>query len=118
MSSVIRAFIAIELSPEIRARLEEVIQTLKSRLEPSAVRWTPANNIHLTLKFLGNVSDTNIEVLQKLLGATIGNHDPFEISVGDIGAFPSTRRPRVLWSGVQAPADLAQLQHAIEAETA
>lgn len=118
MASVIRAFIAIDLTSDIIARLEGVIQELQKRIDPSAVRWVPVHNIHLTLKFLGNVSVTNLEVLQKLLSAESRSHEPFEISVGDLGAFPSARRPRVIWTGIQAPPDLETLQRAIESETA
>ena len=65
--SVIRAFIAIELSSEIYARLNEVEDQLQKRLEGGVIRWVPAQNIHLTLKFLGDVSLANLEVLKKIL---------------------------------------------------
>jgi RNA 2',3'-cyclic 3'-phosphodiesterase len=116
--SVIRAFIAIELSPEIYARLNEVEEQLQQRLEAGVIRWVPAQNIHLTLKFLGDVSLANLEVLKKILESEAGKHAPFEISVGDLGAFPSIRRPRVVWIGVQAPQDLNGLQRGIETEMA
>jgi 2'-5' RNA ligase len=116
--SVIRAFIAIELSPEIYAKLNEVEKQLQQRLEVGVVRWVPAHNIHLTLKFLGDVSLANMEVLKKILESETGKHTPFEISVGELGAFPSARRPRVIWIGVQAPQDMNILQRGIETEMA
>lgn len=116
--SVIRAFIALDLSNEIYQRLERVIDDLQSQLNGVPVRWVPIDNIHLTLKFLGNVSVANLEVLKKLLKVEAVSHEPFEISVGDLGAFPSARRPRVIWTGVQAPPNLNLLQRGIEAETA
>ena len=116
--SVIRAFIAIELSSEIYARLNEVEDQLQKRLEAGVIRWVPAQNIHLTLKFLGDVSLANLEVLKKILASEVSKYAPFEISVGELGAFPSIRRPRVIWVGVQAPQDLSILQHGIETEMA
>ncbi len=116
--NVIRAFIAISLTPEIYQNLDRILEDLKGRLPGTAVRWVPARNIHLTLKFLGDVSVANLELLTKLLQSEVGRYTPFEVSVGDIGAFPSIRRPRVVWVGVKAPADLQALQHGIEAETA
>jgi RNA 2',3'-cyclic 3'-phosphodiesterase len=116
--SVIRAFIAIELSPEIYARLDEVENQLQKQLDAGVIRWVPPQNIHLTLKFLGDVSLANLEVLKKILESEVGKHTPFEISVGELGAFPSIRRPRVIWVGVQAPPDLGLLQHGIETEMA
>jgi len=112
--SVIRAFIAIELSLEIQNKLDQVIQLLRGNLDHVAVRWVPAENIHLTLKFLGDVSLTNLEILKKILQGEVARYESFEISVGDLGAFPSIKRPRVVWVKVQAPNDLAQLQRSIE----
>ena len=116
--AVIRAFIAIDLSAEIIQRLEEVAGQLKQRLDGMQIRWVPVENIHLTLKFLGDVSMTNLEVLKKILLSESSNHPTFEMSVGELGAFPSLRRPRVIWVGVTAPSELNALQHGIETETA
>jgi 2'-5' RNA ligase len=115
--SVIRAFIAIEMSPEIRRRLDQVSDELKRRLKDIPVRWVPVENIHLTLKFLGDVSVANLEVLKKILQSEIAGHHPFEMSVGELGAFPSNRRPRVIWVKVQAPAELEAVQRGIETES-
>lgn len=116
--SVIRAFIAIALSADIRQKLDEISNQLRSELRGVPVRWVPTENIHLTLKFLGNVSLTNLEVLMEILKAETSNHRPFEISIGELGAFPSTRRPRVIWVNVQAPQELEAVQVAIENATA
>ena len=115
--SVIRAFIAIEMSPEIRRRLDQVSDELKQRLKDIPVRWVPVENIHLTLKFLGDVSVANLEVLKKILQSEIAGHHPFEMSVGELGAFPSNRRPRVIWVKVEAPAELEAVQRGIETES-
>lgn len=117
MSSVIRAFIAIEMSPEIQRGLGQVSDQLRAELKDAPVRWVRAENIHLTLKFLGDVSVGNLEILQKMLAAEVSGHAPFEISVGEIGAFPNTRRPRVLWIKVQAPQELTAMQYGIDGMT-
>jgi RNA 2',3'-cyclic 3'-phosphodiesterase len=114
--SVIRAFIAISLSSEIHQQLHQVISGLKSRLPESPIRWVPANNIHLTLKFLGDVSVSNQEILTKMMRAEVSRHASFEISVGELGVFPSLRRPHVIWVGVEAPQELYLLHHGIETE--
>ena len=115
--NVIRAFIAVSLSPEIYQNLEGVVRQLKERLPGVAVRWVTVKNVHLTLKFLGDVSVSNLEILTKILQSEASHHAPFEFSVGELGAFPSIRRPRVVWVGVEAPAELHALQHGIEVET-
>ena len=97
---VIRAFIAIDLTQEILERLEQVSAQLKARLEGVPIRWVPVDNIHLTLKFLGDVSVANVEMLKKILLTEAYGHHTFDISVGGLGAFPSLRRARVVWVGV------------------
>jgi 2'-5' RNA ligase len=118
LASVIRAFIAIKLSPEIHQRLKDLNLLLKQRLPDAPVRWVQVNNIHLTLKFMGDVSTANLEALTEIIQAEALRHPSFELSVGELGAFPTTHRPRVLWVGVQAPAELTNLQQGIEQELA
>jgi 2'-5' RNA ligase len=115
--SVIRAFIAIDLSPEIQQCLDEVLQNYKSQLINIPIRWVTASNIHLTLKFLGDVSLSNLSLLTEMIQKEISTHHQFDISVGGSGAFPNIRQPRVVWIGVEAPAELASIQNGIEVTT-
>jgi len=112
----VRTFIAIELPGWMQNRLAEVIKRLK-KLGATGVRWMPSHNIHLTLKFLGEISPANLETLSSLIRAEASRQDPFEVSVSGLGTFPNSRRPRVIWVGVQAPPALSTLQANIEAET-
>jgi 2'-5' RNA ligase len=114
--SVIRAFIAIDLTPEIYQQLAEVAADFNELLDGYPIRWVPATNIHLTLKFLGDVSISNLDMLTDILKTEVSNHNPFEMSVGGSGAFPSTRRPRVVWVGIEAPPELNAVQMGIENE--
>jgi 2'-5' RNA ligase len=116
--SIIRAFIAIDLTPEIHLRLEEVMVNFKAQLSGVPIRWVPAVNIHLTLKFLGDVSLANLKILTDMLQTEVSGHHQFDISVGGSGAFPSPHRPRVIWVGVEAPPELTTVQNGIETSTA
>lgn len=116
--SVIRAFIAIELPQEIQERLNQIINRLKEQMGDVPVRWVDPENIHLTLKFLGDVSVTNIQVLQELLYAEVNSYKPMVISVGGLGAFPKLRSPRVIWVGVESPPEMVSIQRGIDAQTA
>jgi 2'-5' RNA ligase len=115
--TVFRAFIAIELPEEIQEQLDKVCELLKTSLPQAPIRWVPARNVHLTLKFLGDVSEANYAVLAEIVAVEARNHGSFVISVGGLGAFPDIRRPRVVWVGVEAPDELHALQRGIEAET-
>jgi 2'-5' RNA ligase len=114
--NAIRSFIAIELPKTIQAQLDAIIAQLKGP-RTSTVRWVPANNIHLTIKFLGDVSPTNMDMLMKMLKAEVSQLHAFSIHVGNLGAFPTPKRPRVLWVGIEAPTQLTSLVHLVEAET-
>ena len=116
--SVIRAFIAIDLSPEIYRSLDKLVSQLKQLSQENLVRWVTVRNIHLTIKFLGDVSVANLDIMTELIQSEANHHQEFEISVGKIGAFPTMHRPRVLWVGVEAPQELYTLQRGIEIETA
>lgn len=115
--SVIRAFIAIDLSPEIQNQLDVVLKNYKDQLVKVPIRWVAVNNIHLTLKFLGDVSLTNLPLLTDMLATEVSGHHGFEISVGGSGAFPNIRQPRVIWVGVEAPQELISIQNGIESTT-
>ena len=114
---LLRAFIAIEIPQEIKRQIAGQTAELR-RMIGRSVRWVMPENIHLTLKFLGDISPTNIDLLAQALKTEVGQHLPFEIDVDGLGAFPNVRRPRVIWIGLNAPADLTRLQHHLETATA
>ncbi len=116
--SVIRAFIAVDLPPDLRARLAQICDQLCDEMGQVPVRWVPPEKMHLTLKFLGDVSENNIDVLQDILRGETVDREPFAISLGGLGAFPKVRRPRVIWVGVEAPPELESLQRGIDKQTA
>jgi len=112
--ATIRAFIAIDLTAEIQRELNILSEELNRIVPPRSVRWIPANNIHLTLQFLGDIPTDNIPGIRTVL-ETVANDCPrFDLNLGGIGAFPSIKRPRVIWVGVEAPRYLYKLQSQIE----
>jgi 2'-5' RNA ligase len=117
MIPVIRAFVAIDLSHEIQIHLDEVVRKYQLQLSALPIRWVTASNIHLTLKFFGDVSLSNLTILTDILHTEISSHHQFEISVGGAGAFPNIRQPRIVWVGVEAPAELTAIQNGIEIAT-
>ena len=116
--AVLRAFIAIELPVEFSEKLEQVSKNLQSRLKGLPLRWVPAKNIHLTLKFLGDVSEASIDVVTEILKTQASNQTSFDVSIGGLGIYPNMKHPRVVWVGVEAPDELMILQRRIDTETA
>lgn len=114
---MIRAFIALDLSAQVLNGLDQACRMLKQQLPDSPVRWVVTKNIHLTLKFLGDVSEINLTALFEMLNREGERHAPFEVRVGGLGAFPNLHRPRVVWIGVAAPPELAIVQRCIDQES-
>ena len=112
-----RTFIAIEIPAELKKAIIQQSADLR-RAANRSVRWVTPENIHLTLKFLGEISPANVELLTRALQTEAAQYTPFDISIGTLGAFPNARRPRVIWVGLDAPATLSRFQHGIEACTA
>jgi len=115
--SLLRVFIAIEIPETLQEAIYQQTAPLSKAIDSTLVRWVPPANLHLTLKFLGDVSDTNLQFLNQMLKAEAGHHRPFSIQIGGLGSFPTPKRPRVIWVGVQAPAELESLWRGIEAAT-
>jgi RNA 2',3'-cyclic 3'-phosphodiesterase len=95
---MIRAFLAIELPDALRPGLAQVQEELKrSRAD---VRWVAVNNIHLTLKFFGNVPDEEIDTLAQAAREAAAETAPLQLQATVAGAFPSPHAPRVVWLGL------------------
>jgi len=117
-SMMLRSFTAIRLPAEIQQAIAQSTSGLQRALPKPLVRWVPVQNIHLTLKFFGDVSPANLEQLAEALQAEAAGHAAFPVSVGGLGAFPNPRRARILWIGLEAPAGLAALQRGLESAAA
>ena len=98
-----RTFIAIEISEEIRNALAQIQSHL--RYSGADVKWVEKAKIHITMKFLGEVSEEKIEKIKNILDKIAKETKPFEITIRDIGAFPKIEYPRVIWAGIDKGAD-------------
>ena len=115
---MLRSFIAVEIPAEIQTANAQATAPLKNTLPKPLIRWVAPQNVHLTLKFLGDVSPANLEQLAGTLKVEAASHEMFSMSVGGLGAFPNPRRARVIWIGLDAPPALAALQRGVDAAAA
>ena len=100
----IRSFIAIELPQEIIETIKKLQEQLrKYRLN---VRWVRPENIHLTLKFLGDISEADIAPITGTLKAAADTVKPFHLKGQGLGIFPAMNRPRVIWLGVSGDVEI------------
>jgi RNA 2',3'-cyclic 3'-phosphodiesterase len=113
MSECTRTFIAIVVPEPVGRNLAR----LQTELAPevSGCRWTSGSPFHMTLAFLGDVPNDELNPVCQIVASSAGSTEPFEIRVGGLGAFPTTSKPRVIWAGATAPnlKPLVDLQESI-----
>jgi RNA 2',3'-cyclic 3'-phosphodiesterase len=114
----LRAFVALEIPPALQDRIHQETAALRQKAEGGLIRWVPPHNVHLTLKFLGDVSAANLDLIKQMLRLEASQCPCFEMQVEGLGCFPSARQPRVIWIGLHAPAALDSLQRGIDAASA
>lgn len=100
----IRSFIAIELPDEVRSGLRKLQGELKSPGD-NFVKWVAPDGIHLTLKFMGNITQQKVGQIVRILEQAVQGVSPFRLVVSGVGAFPNLGQPRVLWVGVSGEVD-------------
>lgn len=114
-----RLFIAISLPTPVRKQIEHVQEQLRRTASPGSIRWTPPEQFHLTLNFLGDVPVECLEALQKAIAGVCAEVPPLELSAVGLGFFPDARHPRVIWVGAgDKHHKLAGLHHALAAAVA
>lgn len=98
-AETIRAFIAVEVPEAAAERAGAVIERLRAD-GVEGVKWVQPRHFHLTLKFLGETRQDDLPALSEALREVAGRAAPFSLALAGVGAFPSARRPRVVWLGV------------------
>jgi RNA 2',3'-cyclic 3'-phosphodiesterase len=95
----IRSFLAFELPPDIKRMVKDISEDIRrTRLD---LKWVKVDNIHLTVVFMGNIRSEDVRAIGEEAGDVCVGFEPFEIALKGLGVFPNTRRPRVLWLGLE-----------------
>ena len=109
----IRTFVAVDVTEAVRERAAQLIEELRSC--GGDIKWVEPHNMHLTLKFLGDVPETEVNSVCRAVVQAAADLPPFSISVQGVGAFPHVGRPRTVWIGVEEGAEqLGSLQRAVD----
>jgi 2'-5' RNA ligase len=112
---VIRAFIAIGIPERLQTVLGRVSRELTRDLSPRSVRWIKPQNIHLTLRFLGDVQLDKLAYIKRGIDEVVVRSAPLTLYLDTIGCFPNARRPRIIWIGLAGDLDqLSALHRSIE----
>jgi RNA 2',3'-cyclic 3'-phosphodiesterase len=111
----VRCFIAIDLSDEVRSALDSAQGRLRARAPAADVRWVDPAGMHLTLQFLGEVSERRLADVRSALATAATTVSPMALACRGLGAFPGLTRPRVVWAGIHgAVGDLSRLAAACQ----
>jgi 2'-5' RNA ligase len=97
MERTLRAFVAFKLPNHITERAAALQCALKA--SGLKLQWVKPQNLHLTLKFLGDIPETDISKIGAAIDYVAGNEPPLEMTLQGMGVFPGIKRPRVLWLG-------------------
>ena len=100
-----RLFTAIDLSADVLLRLEQMMSILRPE---ASVKWSPVDNLHVTIKFIGEWPEARLEELNDALTSLLPRQ-PFEAELKELGWFPNERSPRILWVGVHGGDPLLEL---------
>lgn len=95
-----RTFLAIEIEPYIKNKIEES-QEIIADSESSNIKFVEIENIHLTLKFFGEIDENQLEQITDIINQSIKKYEPYTIKIVNIGAFPNIYNPRVIWTGIK-----------------
>lgn len=114
MSKTLRAFIAVPIPETVTVFLQQVQQRLQA--QRMNIRWVIARNVHLTLKFLGDIEASRVPAITSQMDAAAATTPSFSLNASGVGVFPNHRRARVWWVGVAGDIDrLHALQSNLEA---
>ena len=116
MTEMIRTFICIELPSNLKTQLEKLTEELKKQSK-AKISWVKASNLHLTLRFLGDVAKDQIPTIKTCVEQTSQNTNSFMVTASGLGTFPNSGRPRVFWVGISDTSKvLLPLQKRVEQE--
>mgnify|MGYP000334632078 CR=1 FL=1 len=108
---MVRLFIAVNLPDDLRGRLVSV----QEQLPKHGLKLVEPENLHLTLKFLGEVREGTVSEVARAMTEVVADQASFEVEIAGLGAFPDLRRPRVVWAGVtRGKQDVMSLQARLE----
>jgi 2'-5' RNA ligase len=111
--NTVRTFVAVEMSPAVIRRAQDLIQRLQ--VDDVKVKWVDPANMHVTLKFLGDVPESEVSKICEAVARAAAAEQPFEVSLAGAGAFPDLRCPRTVWIGVdQGSEALCRLQASVD----
>jgi len=108
----VRLFIAALIPEQIRKQLLNYINSLKSDID--GVRWEKSDKLHITLKFLGSVEETQVLEISERIDRLTSRYSPFQLSLTEFGGFPNLNNPKVLYMGLSENREFSEFQKKLD----
>lgn len=112
--SQVRAFLAIDLDDDLKPKINKVIKEFKGI--DAKIKYVELTNLHLTLKFFGDIDTNGLELLQNTIANVVSEYKPFKINIKGCGAFPNNNHVKVIWVGIEDDAIIKDLHDKLDAE--
>lgn len=112
--SQLRAFLAIDVDEDLKARMYKIIKEFKQI--DANIKYVDLENLHLTLKFFGDIDTEGIDLLSSKIEKVVENFDDFTVKIKGCGAFPNTNRIKVIWLGLEEDGTVKKLHDELDSE--
>ncbi len=111
---MIRTFIAIDLPKENLEKINNILTFFKSECPEKTLRWVSLQNLHLTIKFLGDIPEKKLTSIKSIIQEVARRIPRFRFAVKGLGMYPNQTKPRVIWLGIETEAPMYQLHHLLD----
>lgn len=112
--SQLRAFLAIDVDEDLKAKMYKIIKQFKQI--DANIKYVDLENLHLTLKFFGDIDTEGIDLLSSKIESVVSNFDNFTVKIKGCGAFPNTKRIKVIWLGIDDDEIIKKLHDELDNE--
>ncbi len=112
--SQLRAFLAIDVDEDLKAKMYKIIKQFK-KIDAN-IKYVDLENLHLTLKFFGDIDTEGIDLLSSKIESVVSNFDNFTVKIKGCGAFPNTKRIKVIWLGIDEDEIVKKLHDELDKE--
>jgi len=110
---MLRTFIAVDFPPETLTKIAKIIGYFKTQTPMDALKWVSAENLHLTIKFIGDIPKDKLVQIRMIIKEALVDKLPFKIGIGGLGMYPNKNNPRVIWLGVTYDQTLRDIHHVL-----
>jgi len=110
----VRTFIAVDLPSNMLVRIEEITTYFMRKTPPKALKWVDMDNLHLTIKFIGEITEDKLEPVKHILSKALEDQNAFDIEISGLGMYPNKNNPRVIWLGIAGGKPLIQIFNSLD----